>query len=138
MMMRSTLYQTNMLSQFFLQCQLTETTVHRQTCRSTRTHYPDSEPTSHCSFSLILRAQRRSNKYQFNGIWFELTGVRTYDIPIYSTIYNEIHSTILQYKVIVDLPFSVSTIHMTMSHPYLVDSDILLCLGVHSAKYGGI
>jgi hypothetical protein len=26
------------------------------TCRSTRTHYPDSETTNRCSFSLIQRA----------------------------------------------------------------------------------
>ena len=37
MMMRSVLYQTNTLR--FLQCQLTETTVHGQTCHPTRTHY---------------------------------------------------------------------------------------------------
>ena len=41
------------------------TTVIGQICRSTRTHYSDSEPSSLCSFSLILRSQRRSNKYQF-------------------------------------------------------------------------
>jgi len=40
MMMRSTLYH------------LTETTVRGETCCPTRTQYPDSEPTSLCSFSL--------------------------------------------------------------------------------------
>ena len=39
----------------FLQCQLTETTVHGQTCRSTWTHYTDTEPTFLCSYSLKLR-----------------------------------------------------------------------------------
>ena len=47
------------------ECELTETAVRGWTCRSTRTHYPDSEPTSLCSFSIILRAWQRSNKYQF-------------------------------------------------------------------------
>ena len=71
MMMRYVLYQTNTLIVGFLQCQFTETTVHGQTCRSTRTHYSDSEPTSICSFSLMLRAQWRSNKYQFYSLWFD-------------------------------------------------------------------
>jgi hypothetical protein len=30
-----------------------------------KTHYRDSEPTSLCSFSLMLSAKLRSNKYQF-------------------------------------------------------------------------
>ena len=46
-------FQTNTLS-FFLQCQLTETTVRGYTCRSTLPHYPNSEATSLCSFSLIF------------------------------------------------------------------------------------
>jgi hypothetical protein len=29
-----------------------------------KTYYPDSEPTSHCSYFLILHAYQRSNKYQ--------------------------------------------------------------------------
>ena len=33
--------------------------------RSTRTQYPDSEPTSLSSLSLLLHAYRRSNKYHF-------------------------------------------------------------------------
>ena len=44
-MMTSVLYQTNTHS-WILQCQLTETTVCRQTCCSNFTHYPDSEPTT--------------------------------------------------------------------------------------------
>ena len=54
----------------FLQCQLTETTVRGQTCCPTRTHYSDSEPTSLCSFSLMLRASWRSNKYILHSLWF--------------------------------------------------------------------
>ena len=65
----------------FLECQFIETTVRGQTCRSTRTHYSDSPPTSLCSFSLMLRAQRRSNKYQFYSLWFDPTGTRTHDLP---------------------------------------------------------
>jgi hypothetical protein len=42
-----------------------KTTVHRKTCCSTLTHYPDSEPTSLCSYSLILCAQQR----WWFGIW---------------------------------------------------------------------
>ena len=44
-----------------LQCQLTETPVHGQTCRYTRTHYPDSEPTNLCFYSFKLCAQQRSS-----------------------------------------------------------------------------
>jgi hypothetical protein len=33
-----------------------ETTVCRETCHSTWTHYRDSDPTSLCSFSLMLHA----------------------------------------------------------------------------------
>ena len=36
---------------------------------STRTHYSDSEPTSLCSNSLILRALQRRSQYQFNCHW---------------------------------------------------------------------
>ena len=38
------------------------------TCRSTRTHYSDSEPTSHCSYFLILLAWQRSNNDQFYSL----------------------------------------------------------------------
>jgi len=44
-------------------------------------HYLDSEPTSICSFSLMLRAKRRSNKYQFYSLWFDPTEARTQDLP---------------------------------------------------------
>jgi hypothetical protein len=45
------------------------------------THYPDSKPISLCSFSLMLRAQRRSNKYQFYSLWLDPTRARTHDLP---------------------------------------------------------
>ena len=44
--------------------------------RSSRTHYPESD-----FFSLMLRAWRRSNKYQFYSFWFDQSGARTYDLP---------------------------------------------------------
>ena len=49
------------------------------TCRPTRTHYPVSEPTSLCF--CVLCAWRRSSKYQFHSLWFDLTTARTPDIP---------------------------------------------------------
>ena len=61
-MLMSALYQTNTLSWIFIQ--FTETTVRVQTCRSNRKHYSDSVTISLCSFSLMLRPQRRSNKYK--------------------------------------------------------------------------
>jgi hypothetical protein len=33
-----------------------------------------------CSFSLMLRATRRSNKYQFYSLWFDPIGARTHDL----------------------------------------------------------
>ena len=56
------------------------TTVIGQICRSTLTHYSDSEPTSLCSFSLMLRSQRRSNKYQFYILLFDKTAAHTHNL----------------------------------------------------------
>ena len=36
--------------------------------RSTLTYYPDSEPTSLCSYSIIMRSEQRSSKYQFYSL----------------------------------------------------------------------
>jgi hypothetical protein len=47
----------------------------------TWTHYPDSESSSLRSFSLMLRAYQKSNKYQSFAFWFDPTGTRTYDLP---------------------------------------------------------
>ena len=41
------------------------------------THYHDSEPTSHSYISLMLHDYRRRSKFQFHGLWFDLTGTRT-------------------------------------------------------------
>ena len=72
------LYYTNTLG--FLQYQLTKTTVCGQTYRPTQTHYPDSEPNSLCSFSLMLHAQWRNNKYQFYSLIYPI-GVQTHNLP---------------------------------------------------------
>ena len=76
MMMRSALYQPNTLS-WIIQCQLIKTTVRGYTCHPNRTHYPDSESTRPCSFSLLLR---RMNKYQFHSPWLDPIGARTHDL----------------------------------------------------------
>jgi hypothetical protein len=50
-------------------------------CRTCRTHYPDSESTSICSFSLMLRAYRRSKIFFFYSLWFDPTWARIHDLP---------------------------------------------------------
>ena len=55
----------------YLWCQFTETKVCGQTCRPTRTHYTDFEPTSLCSFSFMLHVQRETT--HTNLIVFGLT-----------------------------------------------------------------
>ena len=42
---------------------------------------PDFKPTRLCPFSFILRVKQRSNKYQLYGLWFDLNGARTHDLP---------------------------------------------------------
>ena len=74
------LYETNTLITS-LQCQFTETTIRGKTCRPSPTHYPDSEPSSLSSYSMKLRAKRRSSKYQFYSLWFDPTGARTHILP---------------------------------------------------------
>ena len=66
---------------WYLQCQLTETTVCGQTCRHTRTNYHYSDPTSICSYSLMLHAQLEATNTNFIVIWFDATGARTHDLP---------------------------------------------------------
>ena len=51
------------------------------TCRPTRTRYRDSEPTSLGSFSLMPRAQWRSNKCQFYRLWSDSIVARTHNLP---------------------------------------------------------
>ena len=64
MMTMSVLYSTNMFSSVF-KSQLTGQ------------HNTDFEPISLCSYYLMSRVQRRSNKYRFNSHWFDPTGDRT-------------------------------------------------------------
>ena len=42
-----------------------------------KTHYTDSEPTSLCSYSYMLHAKHRTNKYQYCSILFDLMIYRT-------------------------------------------------------------
>ena len=63
MMMRSALYQTNAQLDFYSASSLKQKSVYRHVA-PTRRYYPDSEPTSICSFSLMMCDQRGSNKYQ--------------------------------------------------------------------------
>ena len=62
MMMKavSVLYKTSTL-RCISWCQLTETIVHKETCRLTRTYKSDSEPPCLCSYSLMLCVQQRSS-----------------------------------------------------------------------------
>ena len=63
----------------FLQCQLTETTVNGQTCCSTQTHYPDSEPIK--SLLFLLNAKFLVGKKQiFYNLWVVLTGARIHNL----------------------------------------------------------
>ena len=75
----------------FVQCYLTETTVCRQKCRSTRTHYPDFESTRLCSFSLMLRFQQRSNKYQFYSLEPTIYPIQREHANIYTTDTVSVH-----------------------------------------------
>ena len=68
-----------------------ETTVRGETCRPTQTHYPDSEPTSLCTFFLMMRAQWRSNKYQFYSL-------QCYQIRASVTV-NSFHQCILSFWI---------------------------------------
>ena len=63
-MMMSTLYSNNTLSAIL------RVIAHRNTCHSTRTHYPNSEPTNLWSYSLILRAGN-INLIVFSLKWLE-------------------------------------------------------------------
>ena len=52
-----------------------------QTCHSTQTRFPESEPTSLYSYSFMLHVQRRTSKYQIYSLFFNLTWARTHDLP---------------------------------------------------------
>ena len=53
-----------------------KTTVHRQPCRITRTHFPDFEPTG-LTLTCMQCDQQRSGKYQYCSLWFDSISVRT-------------------------------------------------------------
>ena len=66
------LYKTNMLSFIFTE------TVREYIFRSTRTHFIliPSQPV------FALSPKRRSNKYKFDGPYFDPTGTRTQNLPL--------------------------------------------------------
>ena len=139
MMMRSALYQTNTLAGF-LQYQLTETTVCGYTCRSTLIHYPDSEPTSLCSFSLMQHTQRRSNKYQFCSLWFDPIRTRTHDLPHSRQARNHyttnavIEVMIFANKMSININVDVLIVHsFQWTYIYIVCIWKCLCLLIFAA-----
>ena len=69
-----------------LLCQFIETTVRRWTCRSTRTHFPDSEPTNLYSYSLVLSDEQRISKNVFYSLQFDPTG---FEPTLHSTLTNK-------------------------------------------------
>ena len=46
-----------------------------------KTHYPDSDPNRLSSFSLMLHAKPRSNKFQFYSLWIDASMIQTQDVP---------------------------------------------------------
>ena len=72
-MMMSALYWTNTLSWIFIVLALRLKDVSVQTFRTNRTHYPDSESTNLCCYSLMLCAMRSISKY---SLQFDPTGTR--------------------------------------------------------------
>jgi hypothetical protein len=70
------------------------------TCRFTRTHYPDSEPTRLCSFYLMLRmrAKQRSNKYQFYNFWYDPIGVRAHNLSHSRRTRKPLHHHLFKYS----------------------------------------
>ena len=72
-MMMSALYWTNTLSWIFIVLALRLKEVSVQTFRTNRTHYPDSESTNLCCYSLMLCAMRSISKY---SLQFDPNGTR--------------------------------------------------------------
>ena len=73
----STLYQTNTIQMHFYSA----SSLKQQSMdRHVTPLYPDFRPTSLCSYSLILHAQKRSSKYQFHRLWFDMIGGGTHDL----------------------------------------------------------
>ena len=79
MMMKSALDQTNTLSWIFYSASsLKQQSAGRHVAPLGQIILIPSEPTSLCSYSLMLCAQRRSNKYQFHSHWFDAIVARTH------------------------------------------------------------
>ena len=52
------------------------------TCYPTQSHYPVTDPTSHCPILIMLSARLWSNKYQFLSCQFDVTRFRTRRVQI--------------------------------------------------------
>ena len=69
MMMRSVFaLDQHALLNFYSASSQYETTVRGQTCHFTRTHYPDSEPTNLCPFSLMLSGEALNTNFIVFGL----------------------------------------------------------------------
>ena len=79
MMMRPALFQTNTLSWIFIVLAHWNNSLQVIMSLHSGTLFWFQGNQFVCSFSLMLRAYRRSNKYQFYSLWFYLTRTRTYD-----------------------------------------------------------
>ena len=76
-----------------------ETGVPRENSCSIQTHYLDF---CVCSYTVLLYAQRRSSKYQYYSLWFDLTGARAHNLP-----HNHVnhYTTDAAYQQFVIFPF---------------------------------
>ena len=118
-----------------LQWQLTETTIYGYVCHSARTRYPDPETTSLCSFSFMLCAQRRFNKYQCYSLWFVVdrdsnprsttleASTLTTTLPTWLIPARIIHLKTTTYKCIISL-FSIHKLTDQASNMYVEISNM--------------
>ena len=70
-------------------CQLTESTISRQTCLSTRIRYLDLQPTNFWGiqflfyfYPITVWTQRRNNKHQIYSFWFDYRGLNSRSITL--------------------------------------------------------
>jgi hypothetical protein len=71
-MMMSCLYHTRPTVKIFIVLAHRHNSLCLDISLHSDTHYSDSEPTMLCSYSLVLHALRRSNKYQCYSLWGSL------------------------------------------------------------------
>jgi hypothetical protein len=90
---------TNMLSWDYYSA----SSLKQQSCSSIRTHYSDSEPTSLCSYSLILHVLVEKQNYPFNCLWFEPTrGSNPPSSELYQLMILPIHKFIVIQDIVVE------------------------------------